>query len=52
MFTPYNPCDDCKQTKEMCTKCAYKALQINYKRAVLRIVKLSDELGNPIAILI
>ena len=50
MYSPYNPCDDCKR-KEMCNKCSHKALQENYQRALNKIIELSVELGKPITIL-
>ena len=51
MFTPYNPCDNCTQPKEMCCKCGYKAALTNYDRALETIKKLSAELNKPITIL-
>ena len=50
MFTPYEPCANCKR-KELCEKCAYKALQINYQKALNEVIKLSAELGKQITII-
>lgn len=50
MFTPYKPCDDCTN-KDKCDKCAYKALQTNYERALKEIIELSTELNKPITLL-
>lgn len=50
MFTPYNPCDDCKR-KEMCNKCGYRASQINYERALNKIRELSAKLGKTVTII-
>ena len=49
MYIPYDPCKDCKQ-KDKCDKCTHKALQINYERALNKIIELSTELGKPITI--
>lgn len=51
MYTPYNPCDECKQ-KAMCSKCAYHNITTNYIRALEKIRELSAELGKPITILV
>lgn len=52
MFKPYCPCDDCKQPREICSRCGYKALETNYHRALVKIVELSHELGKQITILV
>lgn len=43
MYYPYIPCTDCPR-KVPCDKCGYKNLQINYKRALEKIVELKPEL--------
>ena len=52
MFKPYVPCDECKQSKEVCDKCSYKFAQINYDRALNKIRELSAELNKPVTILV
>lgn len=52
MFTPYDPCKDCKQSKSICSKCSYKTLKKEYRRALTRIIELSRELGHKITILV
>ena len=42
MFAPYNPCDNCTH-KDKCDKCTHKALQINYERALNKIIELSTK---------
>ena len=51
MFKPYSPCQDCKR-KEMCDKCAHKALQENYHRALNKIIELSAKTNTKITILV
>ena len=51
MVTLYNPCNDCKQKNKECWRCAHRALQLNYQRALKKITELSKELGKPITIL-
>ena len=51
MYTPYNPCQDCKH-KEMCGKCAHRALQENYQRALNKIIELSAQTNTQITILV
>ena len=51
MYTPYNPCQDCKR-KEMCSKCTHRALQENYQRALNTIIELSAKTNTKITILI
>lgn len=52
MFIPYNPCKDCKQPREICSRCSYKALEENYHRALTKIVELSHELDKKVTILV
>ena len=50
MYTPYNPCNDCKQ-EAMCSKCAYHNITMNYIKALDKLKELCNELGKPITIL-
>lgn len=52
MYVPYNPCDDCKQKGKLCNKCAFTNTELNYQRALAKIVELSAEQGKQITILV
>ena len=52
MLKPYEPCKDCKQPKETCSKCGYKNLEKEYHRALTRLIELNRELGRELTILI
>ena len=52
MYIPYNPCNDCKQKGKLCNKCALTNLELNYHRALEKIVELSSEQGKKITILV
>lgn len=41
MYIPYRPCDDCPNKDKLCDKCAFTNLQINYQRALTKIIELS-----------
>ena len=41
MITMYEPCSNCNH--KQCERCTHHALQVNYKRALKRIVELSPE---------
>ena len=51
MFTPYNPCTECKHKGEKCVKCAFQAAHTNYQRALKEIIKLKTRLNESITIL-
>lgn len=51
MFTPYHHCDDCKR-KDICDKCTFNAMQIEYQRALNKIIELSAKTNTKITILI
>jgi hypothetical protein len=51
MYIPYNPCDECKHKKKLCTQCAFKNTEQNYAKALEAICRMSAELGREITIL-
>lgn len=51
-FIPYNPCLECKHRGKTCNKCEFHNVELNYQRALKEIIKLSNELGKPITILV
>lgn len=44
MYVPYNPCDCCKRKYTgQCSRCAINNLEINYKRALVKITEQTDK---------
>jgi hypothetical protein len=41
MYIPYNPCTDCKQKHKRCHQCAFKNAELNYQRALSKIIDLN-----------
>lgn len=51
MYIPYNPCTDCKHKDKKCHQCGFRNAELNYKRALEKIIELSNKLNEKITIL-